>query len=55
MLSKQIDAILESITISEKFREWALAYLAEYREEEADTQDMTLKSRKKPSRASTSR
>ena len=46
-LNEQIDAILTSITISDDFRDWALAYLREYREEEAGTQEMTLAARHK--------
>ena len=46
-LNLQIDAILGSITISNEFRDWALAYLRDYREEEANTQEMTLAARHK--------
>jgi site-specific DNA recombinase len=46
-LNAQIDAILGSIRISDEYRDWALAYLRDYREEEADTQEMTLAARNK--------
>ena len=46
-LNRQIDGILGSIAISSEFRDWALAYLRDYREEEANTQEMTLVARHK--------
>ena len=46
-LNAQIDAILASITISDDFKNWALAYLRDFREAEADTQEMTLEARQK--------
>jgi len=38
-LSKQIDGVLEKLTISEKFQKWALYYLHEVRKGEAQTRE----------------
>lgn len=43
-LSKQIDAEINKLTISEKFKDWAIRYLHEIRQTEAQTHEATLKS-----------
>ncbi|MBI4158445.1 MAG: recombinase family protein [Candidatus Yanofskybacteria bacterium] len=46
-LVKQIDEILEKITISERFQKWALYYLHEVRKEEAKTREDTISAKHK--------
>ncbi len=46
-LVKQIDGILEKITISERFQKWALYYLHEVRKEEAKTREDTISAKHK--------
>ena len=43
----QVNDILASIQISEKFKEWSLKYLYQYREEESETQEMVMESHHK--------
>lgn len=43
-LTRQIDDILASIQISVKFKDWALKYLSQYRDEEIETQEMVMAS-----------
>jgi site-specific DNA recombinase len=46
-LTRQVNNILASIQISEKFKEWSLKYLYQYREEEIETQEMVMASHHK--------
>jgi site-specific DNA recombinase len=46
-LNRQIDEVLSRLTISEKFKEWAIKYLHEVRTTEAQTQEIGLKNKHK--------
>lgn len=46
-LSRQIDAILSKLTISECFQKWALTYLHEIRKEEAVARETTIMQKQK--------
>jgi len=46
-LNAQIDEVLSGITISEKFRDWAIKYLHELRKNEAETHEVVLQNRNK--------
>ena len=46
-LNAQIDELLSRITISEGFKEWAIKYLHEIRESEAESQETILKNKNK--------
>ncbi len=47
VLDKQVDEILSSLTISEKFQNWALKYLHEVRKGEAQTREQSIASKHK--------
>lgn len=45
--SKHVDSLLEKITISDRFRDWAIKHLHEIRKQEAQTQVQTLEATQK--------
>ncbi len=45
--NRQIDKLIEGLTISERFQKWALSYLHEIRKQEAKAQENTLEAKQK--------
>jgi len=46
-LSRQIDELIEKLTISERFKDWAIKYLHEINKDEARTNELTISTKHK--------